>query len=114
MNRFGTRVLIVLLLVSFGVFYGVDLATRGTERIHGPLAHENETAQHHDEQEPLPVEDVPLEDEGEPALPEPPHLDPAALSDQGKWALRIGQVLQKIAHRIVESVVSIYETFLEA
>lgn len=37
MRRFYTRMLMFLLLVGFCIFFGVDLANRGMERIQGPL-----------------------------------------------------------------------------
>ncbi|PZE22729.1 hypothetical protein [Paenibacillus xerothermodurans] len=37
MNKFYVRLLLLLLAMGFCIFFGVDLATRGVERIQGPI-----------------------------------------------------------------------------
>lgn len=38
MNRALFRFVIVVLALAFGIFYGIDLAQKGIEQVHGPLA----------------------------------------------------------------------------
>lgn len=37
MSRFSIRFLLACLLLGFGIFFGVELASRGIERVHGPM-----------------------------------------------------------------------------
>lgn len=117
MNRFGVRVLLVLLLVSFGVFYGVDIATRGTERIHGSFDHQSALSNQDEEgmatvEPELPNSETADSVQEEPSLPEPPLPERIPPYNEERWARLIGKTLQKLAHGIVESVVSIFETLL--
>lgn len=40
MSRFGKQLIIACLLLFFGVFYGLDMAKSGIERVNGPLEQE--------------------------------------------------------------------------
>jgi len=43
MQRYSLTLIAFMLILCFGVFFGVELATRGMERIHGPIASDGRT-----------------------------------------------------------------------
>ena len=86
-------------------------ATRGTERIHGPLAHETEVAQHHDGAEPY-RPTIPFEDEVSRLFPSLRHLDPELSSDQENERFGLARRCKKSRTALWKSVISIVRTFL--
>ncbi|MEB3100718.1 hypothetical protein [Ferviditalea candida] len=38
MLRFSTTILVMILLLAFGILFGVDIATKGIEQVHGPVS----------------------------------------------------------------------------
>ncbi|GLI07587.1 hypothetical protein YDYSG_36170 [Paenibacillus tyrfis] len=112
------------LAMAFCIFFGVALATQGTERIHGPLtkpqAGAGEAKQHAYTAapagkpgagahaagpEPKPHAQRPAEAKAKPAMPE----DPAANTSINRVGNKTGELLQIAAYHGIRLVVSIFE-----
>lgn len=110
MNRFGFKLLLILLLVAFGVFYGVDLSTRGMEQIHGPFAPLHEPDQHVD-----PSSDRQFTEEQIHEAEAVKAQDTAQLELASRpvgIAEMLGKALQEVAQWVVDGIVSLFEWFL--
>ncbi|WP_010495608.1 hypothetical protein [Paenibacillus elgii] len=112
------------LAMAFCIFFGVALATQGTERIHGPLtkpqAGAAEAKQHAYTSAPAgkpgagasaagpvpkPHAQRPAEAKAKPAMPE----DPAAYTGINRVGNKTGELLQIAAYHGIRFVVSIFE-----
>ncbi|PUA36013.1 hypothetical protein C8Z91_26515 [Paenibacillus elgii] len=113
------------LAMAFCIFFGVTLATQGTERIHGPLtkpqAGAAEAKQHAYTSAPAgkpgaaspagagpvpkPHVQRPAEAKAKPAMPE----DPAANTGINRVGNKTGELLQIAAYHGIRFVVSIFE-----
>ncbi len=104
MSRVGARVLIIGLLIIFGIFYGIDIATQGIERIHGSLDQESSEIIMDD---PIQEADVEVTEE-EPVMftPVPSNKLIHQLSDQ------TGKIIQITFQSGVNVLVSIFEDII--
>lgn len=111
------------LVMAFCIFFGVSLATQGTERIHGPLtkpqAGPGEAKQHAYTAAPAgkpaganaegpvskPQAQRPAETKAKPAMPE----DPAADTGINRVGNKTGELLQIAAYYGIRLVVSLFE-----
>ncbi len=115
MSRWSLKFAGFVLLLAFGVFYGVSLASSGIERIHGPYAAGTEP----------PLSALPAETAESPApkptqtaappAKAPPvyHLresDPALLE---RAAHKTGALLQILADHGIRAVVGLFEKILD-
>jgi len=103
-SRFSRQVLIMVLLIVFSIFFGVDLATRGVERIHGPAAG---TAV----QQGLPGSDArALRQEAPKPKSSVPHKVSAVSGDTliNRIANKTGDLLQIIAYHGIQWIVSFF------
>lgn len=107
--RFFTRLIIVGLLVCFGIFYGVDLATHGIENVHGRLETEQWPTADDERQAASDTEpDGASEDEGPFARAE--IVQESTLV--GSLADATGTVLQRTARGGIELIVSVFDGIL--
>jgi hypothetical protein len=123
MSRWATKTLVLCLLVTLGIFLGVDVATRGVETIHGPFYPDQAAAEQ--------VPQVPAEPAEEPPHPEPEAPAPkearggeALAALQGKQTLqrqsnldrfadKTGKLLQFTAQHGIEWFVSVFDGLLD-
>lgn len=116
MSRFGTRLILMLLLIVLGIFIGVDMATKGTERIHGPFNHHETaessatSAQSGAESSVDNFESSAEENEKQSAVDH--FSDRDQTYKQSKFPLWIGNTLQSIARKGIEWIGSILDWFL--
>lgn len=101
MEKFLLRLLLIIVLISFGVFYGIDMAGRGMDEV-----------QEMQEE----IIDPPQLETTPPPADDPPkrsftyELNESETSDtRTGWAGRIGKLLQQIAHGAVEGINSVFD-----
>lgn len=118
MKRFGAQVLLMLLLTSFGIFYGVDLAKQGTEQVHGPLGPAEATRSDTQATGGISTADSPDRPRSVPVTntaSEPESASGSMMPETGgrnSLAGWIGRTLQTAAQTAVEWIVSAFEWFL--
>ena len=107
--RFFTRLAIVGLLVCFGIFYGIDLATHGIENVHGPLQTESWTPADDKQEE---ANDSAENDDADvtAAYKQAEMLHDSTLV--GSLADATGTVLQRTARGGIEWIVSVFDGIL--
>ena len=120
MSRFARQVLLMGLVVVVSICFGIELASRGIERIHGPVAEPAvagtpaplETTQRLQPQ-PVPVPPVPVT--GEAAGAEPA-MEPGGRSGGDSLinhlADKTGELLQILAHHLIRWFVSLLNGFI--
>ncbi|MFS1513557.1 hypothetical protein VQL36_14100 [Chengkuizengella sp. SCS-71B] len=105
MVRFSVQLLILFFIVSFCVFFGVELAKQGIEDIHGPLetVTEEDSTSNEIQSEKQKTDDLipPVEDSPKLSLTTP-------TKDSSGLSIKIGNVLQSTAHKGVEIIVSVF------
>lgn len=113
MEKFLLRLLLIIVLISFGVFYGIDMAGRGMDRVQDVEEAVDEPGVQ------LPADshlDI-IEMESAASETEPISKRPftyqidetrAAKKSTG-WAGKLGEILQHIAHGAVEGINSIFD-----
>lgn len=117
MNRFLLRLLLVCLLVGFGIFFGVDVAMKGVERVHGPLSGQalttgNDPARLVDNEQiytpPSKMELPP------PAYTQREEKPKVTVQPSGgvKLAEQTGKLIQTVVHGLVEWIIAIFNAFL--
>ncbi|MDP5273059.1 DUF3679 domain-containing protein [Chengkuizengella axinellae] len=103
MLRFSIQLLILFFVVSFCVFFGVELAKEGIEEIHGPLEANSESVPTTVEVQPQDEEvSVEKKDDSNKLDLNKPIPEPTGVG------VKIGDVLQSTAHKSVEIIVSIF------
>lgn len=102
MSRIGTKLLLSCLLICFGVFYGVNMATTGIERIHGPIQQEPALDQQKEVQQEVvqTIQENTLRNELRPAVPD---------KIIHRLADKTGEVIHFTVQSGVEAIVSIFE-----
>lgn len=106
MERWVGRVIVLLLLIGFGMFYGIDLATSGIARINGPLepvADPPASAQQIETTQTLDIPELPEHPPQEAMRAQT--LDPA----QAGWADGVGKGLQQVFQALVEGIVGLLD-----
>ena len=122
MSRWATKTLVLCLLVTLGIFLGVDAATRGVETIHGPFY----PGQAAEQAPPVPAEAAESEPEPEPEAPvsEETGGDEALAVLEGaknleqqsnldRFADKTGKLLQFTAQHGIEWFVSVFDGLLD-
>jgi hypothetical protein len=109
MSRYMLKLLFAVFLVGFGVFYGLDMANNGIERVNGPLEEKTETQITETAQ---PAEEIEPEEEKVPA-PEPvpeEQLRPVVADKMiHRLADKTGEAIQFTVQGGVEMIVSLFE-----
>lgn len=128
MARNGVTAIVVVLMMAFGMFFGIELATRGMERIQGPVnapvsppsaqvqayagqsapasggaaAQKSQGANAAPAQQPQPVQSP---------APKPKPQPQPITADSGinKVGNQIGDLLQTVAHGTIRTVVSLLD-----
>ncbi|NBI29488.1 hypothetical protein [Chengkuizengella marina] len=105
MARFSIQLLILFFVVSFCVFFGVELAKQGIEEIHGPMenvAKEVSTSE-------IEPENQKSDDGISTIKEESPKLSFATTTEDSiGLSAKIGNALQSTAHKGVEIIVSVF------
>ena len=124
MKKFYVRLLIIVLGIGFCIFFGVDMATRGVERIQGPVAADTTLAK--------PWQPASKQQETKLSTPTPKPLASAAAKEQEKakeqveppeprteiskasginrLGNKIGELLQIIAYHGIKWFVALFDT----
>lgn len=112
MRKFYLRMVLFVLGVCFCIFFGVDLASRGMERIEAPAAAATAAAPRAAAPAPhstATVKAAASEQAVKPPAPEPKRV--AQDSDMNYVGNRLGDLLQIAAHHTIRLVVSLFEAF---
>ncbi|NDI33758.1 DUF3679 domain-containing protein [Chengkuizengella sediminis] len=107
MARFSIQLLLLFFIVSFCVFFGVELAKQGIEEIHGPLetgAEEISTSSEIQSENQKSDDEISAEEEED-----SPRLSLTTPTEESSGlSVKIGNVLQSTAHKGIEVIVSVF------
>lgn len=126
MSRFSGMFVCVVLMMCFGIFFGIELATKGMERIHGPAP---ASVQPGVAVQPQPVTQAPQpaagngqaagsakgqggENATQPVQPKPQPQPITADSGINRVGNQIGDMLQSVAHGTIRTVVSLLDSIV--
>lgn len=120
MDKWLGKTGVLLFVLAFGVFYGIDTANRGIERVHGPLP-DSAVSSAEQRAEPAAAEELgvvmdhrermnALREQGdEQAAAPPPEVSLSPFSKILSW---IGSALHALADRLIRLVVELGESLL--
>lgn len=123
MARYSVTFVCIVLMLGFGIFFGIELATRGIERIQGPI---NGYAQV--QQQPAPANPGAAPQAGAaagtpgqnassvpaaaPVKPKPQPQPPTGDSGINRAGNQIGDMLQSAAHGTIRTIVSLFDSIV--
>ncbi|WP_282941437.1 hypothetical protein [Paenibacillus sp. RC67] len=124
MRKFYVRLLLVVLGIGFCIFFGVDLATRGVERIQGPVASDTaivkpwQPASKQQETKmnaptpkpPAPSNAAKEEKTKEQVEPPEPRAEISKASGINRLGNKIGELLQILAFHTIKLFVALFDT----
>ncbi|WP_028549194.1 hypothetical protein [Paenibacillus sp. UNC451MF] len=123
MKKFYIRLLIVILCIGFCIFFGVDLATRGVERIQGPMASDaaivrpwqpavkqQDTKTNVPTPKPTAPSTMKEEKAKEQVEPPEPKAEISKASGINRLGNKIGELLQILAFHTIKLFVALFDT----
>ncbi|MFC3767760.1 hypothetical protein [Paenibacillus sp. GCM10012303] len=126
MSRYSGMFVCIVLMMCFGIFFGIELATKGMERIHGPAP---ASVQPGAAVQPQPVTQAPPpaagngqtpvsakgqggENAATAAQPKPQPQPLTTDSGVNRVGNQIGDMLQSVAHGTIRTVVSLLDSIV--